>query len=331
MNKNISGAGEKALKRRKIVQDVLKTISFYENKKTAGKGRRSGSAVKAGSADSAEKGIDYSGKGRRNGSAVKAGSADSTEKCIDYSPKGRRSGSAVKAGSAGSAGKEKDIDYSAKGRRSGSAVKAGNVDSTVRNSRKSVWSESSRHKTGRIYDSHENTDRTEPFELSDEEKSALDVIIRQLQNLDADEMHEITYDKKLESITIVEKKESFLDFETEFDPVMLWKDTNLDDYADLFSPKEIEMLKEKQKMFINGTYVKNSANRDSDAMEENQKLNVQEDDFADEAVSEEDFADETVSEEDFVDKAVSEDDFADETVSEEDFVDEAVSEDDYSD
>lgn len=214
-NKSIINTKERALKRGKIIKEMLQTIAFYENKKTVRKARNNNLA-----------------------------GASKTRKVTAYS-------------------KQKNVKDSGNGN---------------------------------------DLSEEKAFELSSEEKSALDLIIRQLQALDADEMHEITYDKKTD--TIIDKTETFMDFETEFDPVMLWKDTNLDDYADLFSESEIKMLKEKQKMFLSGEFVSDKSS---------EELNIMEEDFADEMVMEDDFTDEMVMEGDFADEMISEDDFEDDS------------------
>jgi len=229
--KNNSVTNEKSLKRRKIIQDMLRSISFYENNKPVRK------------------------------------------------------------------------------------VKNNNLG--INNKARKISAATMLHKSRKVDSLQNKNSEDKPFELSSDEKSALESIIRQLQNFGEDEMREITHDKKIESIKIVENKDSFLDFETEFDPVMLWKDTNLDDYSDLFTKAEIDMLKEKQKMFLTGQYVYDQNSNKGEV----QELNILEDDFSDGLISEDDFSDELVSENDFSDELVSEDDFSDVLVSEDDFED----------
>lgn len=132
--------------------------------------------------------------------------------------------------------------------------------------------------------SHDNSNNIEdnPFSLSNEEKKALDIMVKQIQSFDADEMHELTYDS-MEGLS-VESEADFLGFDADFDPVMLWKDTNLDDYADLFSTSELKMLKEKQQQLINY---------------DSGKIVISEDDFEEEIISEDDYSDNIVSEDDF--------------------------------
>jgi len=95
-------------------------------------------------------------------------------------------------------------------------------------------------------------------DLTEEEKKALNNLVVEIQkenfdekitNIDKqkkdstiiDEMHEVSYEEE-EQDTLQDR---FLNFDTEFDAGMLWEDTDLDDYKDLFTERELEILKEK--------------------------------------------------------------------------------------
>ncbi len=159
-------------------------------------------------------------------------------------------------------------------------------------------------------------DISKQVNLTDEEKQALNELVVEIQNQDfedtkencnnfedgqkvnaqsIEEMHEISYTYSKDSCF----NTKFLDFDTEFDAGMLWDDTNLDDYADLFTDRELKILKDKQRKFNPRSI--NSNRNDS------QSYSIFGNDFE---ISEDDYEEDIVYDNVYAEKfEISEDDF----------------------
>lgn len=160
------------------------------------------------------------------------------------------------------------------------------------------------------------------FQLTEEEKSALDDIVKQIHHQDVNvkavkkekkrenvarkkdyysgEMREVTYNEE-ETDTLENR---FFNFDADFDAGMLWDDTNLDDYSDLFTARELNILKEKQRQLKNGTFRLDNLQSDSfyNLMGD---FEISEDDY-----EEDEDIEDIVSEDDFLEELkISEDDF----------------------
>lgn len=174
------------------------------------------------------------------------------------------------------------------------------------------------HKQGKS--PHKNTRNEENIakkvNLTDEEKQALNELVVEIQNQDfmenkseckksennqdineqsIEEMHEISYTYNSEDCL----NTRFFDFNTEFDAGMLWEDTNLDDYADLFTDNELKILKDKQRQLKIGTLsVKKSDGKDYSLFTKD--FEISEDDYEEESLAEDDYlAQFEISEDDY--------------------------------